>query len=259
MTMLSRPKMVVFDYGQTLLSEGSFDGVAGSRALMRYAQANPHGYTPQEVQAQAEAVNRDLGRELPYDHPMRQMELTNLAFNRYLYESLEITFSLAPQELEEIFWDAAAPAEPTRNILPLLEWLYREGIPTGVFSNISLSEEVLVRRLRRLLPNHHFCWILASSAYLFRKPHPRAFGLITAKAGCKPEEIWYCGDNPVCDVEGAAAWGIFPVWYRGASRSEGGAVPRISAERYLEIGDWQELIDLLESERVVWSSEALVR
>lgn len=33
------------------------------------------------------------------------------------------------------------------------------------------------------------------------------------KAGLPPEKVWFCGDNPKADVEGAAKAGFFPVWY----------------------------------------------
>ena len=40
------PKMIFFDYGQTLVSEAAFDGVRGTAAVMRYAVSNPRRLTP---------------------------------------------------------------------------------------------------------------------------------------------------------------------------------------------------------------------
>lgn len=34
---MKRPKMILFDYGQTLVNEKKFDGIAGTRAVMQYA------------------------------------------------------------------------------------------------------------------------------------------------------------------------------------------------------------------------------
>ena len=34
------PKMVLFDYGQTLVAEEKFDGVKGTRAVLQYATKN---------------------------------------------------------------------------------------------------------------------------------------------------------------------------------------------------------------------------
>ncbi|HEX3044622.1 MAG TPA: HAD family hydrolase, partial [Bacillota bacterium] len=68
----------------------------------------------------------------------------------------------------------------------------------------------------QFIPSQQFEFIIASSEYVFRKPHKRIFELALQKANLKPCEVWYCGDNAVCDVDGAADCGIFAVWYKGA-------------------------------------------
>ena len=42
----------------------------------------------------------------------------------------------------------------------------------------------------------------------------RIFERALALAGLEAEDCWFIGDDVVCDIEGAAAAGIFPVWYR---------------------------------------------
>ena len=37
---MKKPQMILFDYGQTLVNEASFDGVKGTAAVMKYAVAN---------------------------------------------------------------------------------------------------------------------------------------------------------------------------------------------------------------------------
>lgn len=243
---MTLPKMILFDYGQTLMTEGNFDALAGDEALLRYAD-NPAGVTAAEVQALADAMVRELrGLDSPdwlHTHPL---EVHNRLFNRYLYEYLGITLRLSPLEAEELFWDTAAPAEPAEGIRELLEWLRRAGIRTGVISNISFSGEALERRIRRAFPEHPFEWILASSEYLFRKPSRRIFGLALRRAGLSPSDIWFCGDNPVCDVEGASAAGMFPVWYRGALLRDMEA-PSVS---HLSISSWAELHRMLEQGKI---------
>ena len=36
------PKMVLFDYGQTLIAEQKFDGVRGTEAVLQYATRNKY-------------------------------------------------------------------------------------------------------------------------------------------------------------------------------------------------------------------------
>ena len=54
------------------------------------------------------------------------------------------------------------------------------------------------------------------------------------------EEVWYIGDQYQCDIVGAGAAGLFPVWYVGAIDMK--YEPK---EDILTIEHWKELIDLL--------------
>jgi len=48
---MKKPKMILFDYGQTLINEEKFNGLEGTKAVMQYAVKNKHGYS-------CEAVNK---------------------------------------------------------------------------------------------------------------------------------------------------------------------------------------------------------
>ena len=50
---MKRPKMVLFDYGQTLADEAKFDGVKGTEEVLKYAVKNRHGLSAAQVQAEA--------------------------------------------------------------------------------------------------------------------------------------------------------------------------------------------------------------
>ena len=55
---MKKPQMIIFDYGQTLVKEKGFDGLAGSREVMRYAVENKYNISPEQLQEEANAVNR---------------------------------------------------------------------------------------------------------------------------------------------------------------------------------------------------------
>lgn len=201
--------MIFFDYGHTLLYEPNWDPTRGYEALLQYAATNAYGCTGADIQARAEAMNRDHIQplcKLGYDVPAQVTD-------RVLYESLGISFSLTPSEVETVFWDAASPGAAMPGADQMLDLIRSKGIRSAVVSNCSRSGEALTRRLNRLLPRHRFEFVIASSDYLFRKPHPLLFELALHKAGLSAKEVWYCGDHPQKDVEGAAKAGIFPVWY----------------------------------------------
>lgn len=213
---MQKPKMILFDYGQTLIREGKYDGLKGTEAVMKYAVKNERNLTPAQVQAEADQANDEIGR---YDFTKRhlfQIEVPNHIFSNYLYESLGIEIALEADELDRIFWDASSPGTAIEDVQAFLDYLQSEGIRTGVVSNISYSQNVVAERINRLIPGNHFEWILTTSNYVFRKPNRRIFDLALTKAGLKAEEVWYVGDHYECDIVGAKNAGLKPIWYQGA-------------------------------------------
>lgn len=110
------PKMILFDYGQTLVAERRFDGVKGTAAVLRYAVRNKYGLSAEQVQAKADEINQELGRFDPEKRHLNQIEIPNTMFTPYLYESMGIEIALTNAELDTVFWDAAAPGAATEGI-----------------------------------------------------------------------------------------------------------------------------------------------
>ncbi len=237
---MSLPKMILFDYGQTLANERKFDGVKGTEAVLKHAVKNKYNRTAQEIQAEANAINKELGRFDPLKRHLFQVEVPNLMFTSYLYESLGIEVPLSHKEIDTIFWDAAAPAVPTEGIEEFLTFLKSRGIRTGVISNISYCEEAVKERISTVVPNHEFEIIIATSKYMFRKPNKRIFELALEKVDLASEDVWYIGDQYECDIVGARNAGIFPVWYIGAID-----LPYSEKEDVLTIESWKALKDII--------------
>lgn len=214
---MNAPKMILFDYGRTLINESKYDGLKGTQAVLEYAVKNKYNLTAEDVQREANKVNDELGR---YDRSkihLFQVEAPNYMFTSYLYESLGIELSISGNELDRVFWNAATPGMPTEGIQEFLAFLKEQGIRTGVISNISYASDVVKERINTMIPDNDFEFIIATSQYLFRKPNKRIFDLALEKAELKPEDVWYIGDNYKCDVEGSRNAGMFPVWYVGAT------------------------------------------
>ena len=241
---LKKPEMILFDYGQTLIAEEAYNGLSGTKALMKYAVSNPHGYTAEDVNAEADRLNREIGRGDMKTRHLFQIEVPNSIFSAFLYGSMGIKLSLTADEIDRIFWDAASPAAPTDGIEAFLDFLAGENIRTGVISNISYSGKVVSERINRMLPRSRFEFIIATSEYTFRKPNRHIFDLGAEKAGTSPENIWYIGDSYECDVAGSRNAGMFPVYYSGAFRNSPRACPD---ETVLSVDSWAALQSILES------------
>lgn len=238
------PKMILFDYGHTLLYEPGFDTLAGERALFEKIADNPRGVTPEQAEVMATRVfssfapAREAGVEI---HEHVGMRLKN--------EWLGLTFSVSTEEAERIFWDHTSAGAAMPGAERMLSCLAEKGIRSGVISNIGWSGRALTDRIHRLLPDSRFEFVIASSEYGVRKPNRLLFELALHKAGLEADEVWFCGDHPQKDVEGAAGAGLYPVWYdndteRDYKDRSGEMPPRCD---HLHIREWDELVRLLES------------
>lgn len=243
--MQNKPKMILFDYGNTLLYEPDWDSTCGDMALMKYITKNPNNCTLEDIRNSAEVIfgtHIERVRELGYD-------ISAHVGNRVLYECLGIEFSLTPVEHETVFWDAASYGAVMPGADEMIKYINSKGIRSAIISNLLWSGEALTIRFRRLLPDNRFEFVITSSDYLFRKPNPILFKTALGKAGLNAEDVWFCGDNTEADVEGSAAVGIYPVWYENKAPGDYKKTQKHTKAphcEHLHICDWNELILALE-------------
>ncbi len=207
--MLNIPKFAVFDYGETLIHEDDFLPVPGFENMLAHAVKNPHGYTAGDLAA----MFSDTYRELRWKVLHLGMEVPHIPRMRWLTEICDLEFDCDEFELEKLFWDGAAPGIPTPGMAELLAKMRACGIKTGVVSNIGFSGSSLKRRIEENYPEHHFDFIMSSCDYLLLKPNPNLFRLALKKTGCDAADVWFFGDNRYADIAGAAACGMYPVYY----------------------------------------------
>ena len=240
-----KPKMILFDYGETLVHELGFEPLLGNQAILDFATYIPDGITAETIQEEANCMKGDISDQFCYQHKDAQMiEIPAAMFQRYLYESVGVSLPemedyLLNQRLEELFWDHCSVGVPNPDVEKMLHSLKRLKIRTGVISNITISGACLKRRLDRLLPEHDFEFVISSCDYLFRKPHPRIFQLACTKSGLKPSDIWFCGDNPICDVEGASKVGMRSILFSDQKQQD------LELEK-IRIQSWNQLVELIE-------------
>jgi len=239
----SRPEMIIFDYGNTLLNEPDSDFLRGEQALFGYIKSNKNNLTSEYVNAFAQRLIEETGRVRK-----QGFEIHERQFQRLVYEYLEIELSISYEEAERVFWDGVTPGAVMPGAGKMIDYINSRGIRSGVISNIMFSGKALSERLNRLLSNNRFEFVIASSEYALRKPGPMLFALALKKAGLEAEKVWFCGDNPQADVAGAAQVGIFPVWYDNDTecdyRDRAKETPPVC--RHLYIKEWDEMIEILE-------------
>jgi putative hydrolase of the HAD superfamily len=99
----------------------------------------------------------------------------------------------------------------------VLGGLKRDGYRLALLSNTAMSGGPVLRRLpnlQELLPI--FDVLVFSDEVCLSKPNPRIFSLTLDRLGVAAGEAAFIGDNPVMDVAGAQAAGIYAVQIGGA-------------------------------------------
>ncbi|NLB40786.1 MAG: HAD family hydrolase, partial [Clostridiales bacterium] len=185
---MNKPKMILFDYGHTLLYEPDFDSLRGEEALFKHVKSNKNNLLPSQVNDFAQELFAEIGtvREV-------NLEIHERQFQRFLYEYLEIELSISLSEAERVFWDNTSAGAIMPNADKIIDYINYNDIRSGVISNIGWLGSALTERINRLLPRNKFEFVIASSEYMFRKPNPMLFELALKKAGLPSEDVWFCG------------------------------------------------------------------
>jgi len=127
----------------------------------------------------------------------------------------------AIEPLTDYLWDD----QPARNLwrrpvpgmLDLVRELHRAGVPQGIVSN---SEGRLAELLEALGWAPLFGAVADSGKLGVEKPSPRIFEHTVAGLGVRPESVVHIGDAHAVDVDGAVAFGMRAVWFRGVKGAD---------------------------------------
>ena len=206
---LTKPKMVIFDAGRTLMNYKEINIRKGIEAYFPYIISNPHNYSIEEIEKQDDEIFGifDLCRENRFEIPMENKL-------RLLFDLLELQFSISLNEVAKIEWEEDPVIETVNHAADLLHWLNGAKIRTAVISNCDYSGKLLQEKLNKIFPENQFEFVIASSDYGVMKPNRYIFQAGIVKSGLEAKDIWYVGDKVAVDVLGSKAAGMTPVLYK---------------------------------------------
>ena len=131
-------------------------------------------------------------------------------------------------EMADLYWDAfldaCEPVPGVREALDALRETYRVGVGTN------MTADYQFRKLQKLGLLALIDFMVSSEEVGVEKPERKLFEACAVKAGCKPEECVFVGDNMTHDVRGAEAAGMRAVWLSGKTPPEGVTRIRTVAE-----------------------------
>lgn len=236
-----KTELVLFDYGNTLVTEQDWNAENGNKALLKTA-----GFEDSELLGRI--IEFGKTNLLPKIKDMREnnIEVSGAAYSRALFGNFGIDLDMADEEIERIFWYSASKGEAVDGAEDLLAFLDKNEIRTGIISNMMWSGKILRKRLERIFHLHRFDFVLTSADYIYRKPDPCMFNIAALLSKADKSRIIYCGDNPEADIAGAAKAGIFPIFFRNYFDSRGYGSDKTPKCEYTEINKLNQIKDLID-------------
>ena len=242
---MKKPEMIIFDYGRTLICQPNYNTSNGNKAIYPYIDRNPRNISFEEY----DRINLELFAKIKAERG-KYLEIHEHNFLRLFLDSMDISLSISLEEAEIIIMNGISQGAVMPYADIMLDYLNAKGIRTGVISNNCFSGAALKEQFDRLLPGNRFEFVLASSDYIFRKPHSIMYEIALQKSGLTADKVWYCGDSMEDDIYGANSVGMFPVLYEGRTKYETHFLSDQNDRdnpdfEYLRIHDWRELMDIL--------------
>lgn len=201
-------KAVIFDIDNTIYDYDAANKVAFA-ALTRYAR--------EEVGLEEETFLR-LHRQAIETLKVRLGARCASEHNRLLRYQALLELAGKPLEphalaMESLYWgkilDVAVLSKGLDRCVPALK---RAGYRLGVGTDMTVDYQL--KKLTRLGLLRWLDFVVTSEEVLAEKPSPKLFALCAEKAGVKPEECLFIGDNLEKDIQGAQAAGMQALWYQ---------------------------------------------
>ncbi len=231
-----RPEGIVFDLGQTIVDDLAFDVRRGYERIEAYLVGERGS---RDLYALSLEQMEDLQRR-----KASLLEVSFVSFIRILASRRGLEFRGTWEEIEREFLKAANPVGAVEGARSVLEAFRGAGIPLGIISNSVFSGSALSDQLAELGLQEFFGFLISSSDFGLRKPHPYIFEAAARRMRLSAQNVWYLGDRIDTDIEGARAAGMVAVWFeRGGSPTldVGGADAKVHS--------WGEFRSLVEARR----------
>jgi len=237
-----KPKLVLFDFGGTLMIDGEFSLHSGMEKL-RLAAENPDAATTEAMCGMFREM-KNFADKINTNDSNCIMETPLSSIFRNIFACSGLRYAISLTECEILFDRSNSTRTAAPYIAELLTALHDAGIRTGVISNTVLSGEAMAAAVSEHIPNAGMEFIITSADYIFCKPSPYMFLAAAKTAGVEPGECWYCGDGLIPDVGGAHNSGMLPVLYdrKAVIPFECG---ECGGKEYYIINSWTELIKRL--------------
>ncbi|QAA33029.1 HAD family hydrolase [Clostridium manihotivorum] len=215
--MRKKPKIIFFDWGNTLVvnvKDKMHSQNCGFQAVLDMAIRNDNNITSSMLVDEYCTYKREIHMDTREAILNSSIEIPFSVTLRYLLEKNGVLLSISYIEAAELFWKHCNLYKATEGVQEFLGFLSEKNIRTAVITNNLFQDTIIKDRLDEILPYNNMEFIISSADYGVAKPKPHLFNIALKKAGISSVEAWHIGDDVICDLQGASAAGIYPIWYK---------------------------------------------
>ncbi|MGI6055798.1 MAG: HAD family hydrolase [Bilifractor sp.] len=233
-------KAVFFDLDNTLYSYDNADDAA-QKAVDEFCARQfglPAEFTERRLHEIMELLIEEMGWRQAATHDRL------IRFSRFLQDIGQPVFPYAGM-MYDIYWDTLIQnMTPEKGVYRFLGELKGRGYYVACATN--MLSRIQYRKVRKLGMGSLLEDLITSAEVCTEKPDPEFFRFCVKKAGFKPEECGYIGDNYRLDVLGSREAGLLGILYQTpelAARHEGAGPGEAVIRDYSELEENLRLIE----------------
>jgi len=209
-------KTIIYDLDDTCYNFWDLSLVATDRMIRRAEELT--GIPAEEFRRVYEGSFKSIMDELDPGRMMGTGHSRTLRLQHTLEKFGKPPFP-AVLELYDLYWDYMLDhmkQEP--HIEEAMQALKARGLRIGIGTNMTVH--IQYRKIERLGLGPYIDFVVTSDEAIYDKPDPRFFDLVVRKAGCRPEECLFVGDNKSFDYEGPRRCALNARWYNPKGEPE---------------------------------------
>ena len=236
--VMTKPKAIFFDLGETLVTQNIEDNLVTMQALEKISKILPQSKSASELYS----IYREGYKT---NEAFRTLHHVEVPIQAWMTQLLRKALGKAPEDSmiqEAIKIVVSARAENAiafPDSRPLLEKLSKRDTRLGIISNVS-SHDVAVEILRKATLLEYFDTIVTSAFVGIRKPDPGIFLYALMQFDLRPEEAVIVGDSEKHDIWGGKIVGMKSVLVTKRKVGES-----LADYRFESLGDAASTLDTL--------------
>lgn len=185
------PRAVIFDLGDTVLEEKSYNISSGFEKISVYL--SPRVSLTELTDSIAH------GQEGSCEFQIARWIETNMRSQ---------SGSMSAHDIELLLWDASVELVLKSRIRQVLDFLVANGVRIAAISNAIFSSNCMRFELAKHNLDSYFEFVISSADHGMRKPDAAIFAWASRALGVESFDTWYIGDRWDADITGAASAGM---------------------------------------------------